>query len=79
MGKNTNAKLLWHGTRKLKPDRIYRGNEGFDISFAREGLWGKGLYFATKASYSDDYCYHNNKTKGLLLSRVICGHSEEKK
>eukprot|EP01050_Picozoa_sp_SAG11_P028454 SAG11_NODE_7606_length_1122_cov_0.856305_2_plen_291_part_01 len=27
------------------------------MQFAQQGLWGRGLYFAEKSSYSDDYSY----------------------
>ena len=60
---------LWHGTRGTDPELIINGEEGFDIKYSRKGLWGKGLYFAKMASYSDSYCSkHEGAVKGMFLA-----------
>jgi len=51
--------MLWHGTSDLDPRLILESEEGFDMRFSREGLWGKGIYFAVDASYSNNgYAYN---------------------
>ena len=72
--------LLWHGTRKTHPSAIYAGlEESFDLIYANNGMWGRGLYFAKLASYSDSYYAYNtpNNTKLLILARVMVGDSIE--
>jgi hypothetical protein len=47
--------ILYHGTRKTPPDKIYNSEEGFNINYSNEGLWGKGIYFALNSNYSNMY------------------------
>jgi len=49
--------MLFHGTSNTSPEIIYQSEEGFDIRYSREGLWGNAVYFAVNSSYSDTYCY----------------------
>jgi hypothetical protein len=51
------AKLenLFHGTRATPPTMIYMSEEGFNLNFSKEGMWGKANYFAFKSSYSNSY------------------------
>jgi hypothetical protein len=51
------AKLedLFHGTRNTPPTTIYMSEEGFNLNYANEGMWGKANYFAFKSSYSNNY------------------------
>lgn len=53
----TEGNYFWHGTSGTHPEKIYHGEEGFDVIFSQKGMWGKGLYFAKKAEYSDPYSY----------------------
>ena len=70
--------MLWHGTRLNDPKFIYEGNEGFDMKFSSEGLWGRGLYFADKASYGNSYSHVNTDgSKGIFLARVNLGEVAE--
>ena len=69
--------MLWHGTRTTEPKLIYEGNEGFDMKFSSEGLWGRGLYFAEKAYYSNGYAHNKDGTKGIFLARVNLGEVAE--
>ena len=69
---------LWHGSRKSSSDNIYNSEEGFDMRFSSEGLWGQANYFAEKASYSDKYAFKSaDGTKELLLAKVLTGDSFE--
>jgi len=45
-----NEKLLFHGSKHANYLSIL--NDGFDISRSGDGLQGRGIYFATNASYS---------------------------
>ena len=73
-----NEKELWHGSRKSSSDNIYNSEEGFDMRFSSEGLWGQANYFAEKASYSDKYTFKSTDgTKEMLLAKVLTGDSFE--
>ncbi len=53
-----NERRVWHGTRALEPSVIYNDKmDGFMMQFAAQGYWGRGIYFADKASYSKNYSY----------------------
>ncbi len=57
---------------------IINGEEGFDIKFANEGYWGRGIYFARNASYSDNYSHpHSNGQRGIFLANVILGETKK--
>ena len=46
------------------------------MRFSREGMWGTGLYFAQKASYSDFYAYKltdKAETKQMFFAKVLIG------
>jgi hypothetical protein len=72
---------LWHGTGNTNPKEIYMGQEGFDIRFSNNGLWGTGLYFAESSRYSaEGYAYPppdgmDNQFQSMLLNQVIVGDS----
>jgi hypothetical protein len=69
--------LLWHGTSETHPNVIIRSEEGFDIRFGREGCkWGKAVYFARNASYSNMYAYQDVATgyRKLLIGQVLIGN-----
>lgn len=73
-----NEKELWHGSRKSSSDNIYNSEEGFDMRFSSEGLWGQANYFAEKASYSDKYAFKSTDgTREMLLAKVLTGDSFE--
>ena len=61
-----NEKLLFHGTSLTDPHKIYQGEEGFDTKFSQSGMWGRGLYFASKSSYSDKFAFKYKDNKGQL-------------
>jgi len=72
-------KMLFHGTSKTRPEQIYHGQDGFDPKFASKGLWGRGTYFATSASYSHDYSYEvpniDEKHYQFFYAAVLVGDS----
>lgn len=75
---SVNQKLFWHGTSYTHPEKIYSTLEGFNIGFSRSGLWGKGLYFAETAKYSDKYSYADSDgNKGIFLVLVSIGKSHK--
>jgi hypothetical protein len=37
---------MFHGTSGTDPSMIYKSEEGFNINYARDGMWGKANYFA---------------------------------
>lgn len=57
-GKMPLERYLYHGTSKTDPLMIYQGEEGFDFRYSTPGMWGKAVYFAVNASYSDVYRYN---------------------
>ena len=72
-----NEKMLFHGTGNTQPRNIYRSEHGFDFRFSRETcLWGKGAYFAEKASYSaGSYCWREGNYSQILVAYVLTGYS----
>jgi len=65
---------LWHGTSNTDPSLIYAGlEECFDMQYANDGMWGRGLYFAVNASYSDGYATQKGSSKLFMLCRVLVG------
>ena len=50
---------LFHGTRKTNPEEIYKDKEeSFNINYSSDSnLLGRGIYFAEKSEYSNDYRY----------------------
>ena len=73
---SSGERMLYHGTRNTTPKKIYEGDSGFDMRYSREGMWGKGNYFAAKSAYSVDY---SHKTRDdyhqMLVARVLTGAS----
>ena len=72
-----NEKHLFHGTRGEPAEKICRSEEGFDMRFSREGMWGQANYFAANASYSDTYSHQNSaiSTREMILANVLTGDS----
>ena len=60
------------------PEKIYLGDEGFDIKFSQAGMWGRALYFAEHSNYSDKFAYNfENGDKGMFLALVNLGKEIE--
>ena len=72
----TNEMHLFHGTSKVDPEKIYKGDSGFDMRFSDKGFWGKGNYFAVNASYSNKKYAHEcaDNRKQMLLANVLTGY-----
>ena len=76
-GGASNEKDLFHGTRSNMPKEIYDYEEGFDMRYSAQGMWGQANYFAVNASYSNKYAYTNGARKELFLVKVLTGASYE--
>ena len=71
-----NEKELFHGTRGNNPENIYASEEGFDMRFSRDGMWGRANYFAENARYSNAYAFQTSDgKKEMFLVRVLTGDS----
>ena len=69
-----NEMELFHGTGETDPREIYDSEEGFDMRFSAQGMWGQANYFAVKASYSDKYAHTNTSgQKEIFLANVLTG------
>ena len=74
-----NEKLLFHGSRENKPELICKGDASFDMRFSKDGLWGRGNYFAVNASYSNGFAYKEVDLglRKMFAAWVLTGHSYE--
>ena len=71
-----NEKELFHGSRSSRAHTIYDSEEGFDMRYSSEGMWGQANYFAVKASYSNAYAFQlSDGTREILLAKVLTGDS----
>ena len=69
---------LFHGTRNNPPKCIYESEEGFDMRYSREGLWGLGNYFAENANYASCFAYKQfNEVLQFFLVKVLVGDSNK--
>jgi hypothetical protein len=48
-----NCKNMFHGTSATDPKLIYQSEDGFNVNYAKDGYWGKAIYFAENSSYSN--------------------------
>ena len=86
-GKDPNIVRVWHGTRGSDPLIICKDeSDGLMMQYSRKGMWGRGIYFAENASYSDAYANEKDlkehlpfgqttsiKTKSLILASLVSG------
>ena len=74
-GKPLNEKSLFHGTGETASKLIFaKGSKGFDFRYSsKDALWGRGAYFAVKASYSNEYSYKSNGERQIFLVCVLVG------
>lgn len=73
-----NEKLLFHGSRATDPVSIITSEKGFDFRYGSEDcLWGKGTYFAVRASYCNSRFAFNTRqgTKQVFVACVLTGKS----
>ena len=77
-GKELSEESVWHGTSKHDPATIFRDEQdGFMMQHCVKGMWGRGLYFAENASYSDRYSHELGDTdeRCFLLAKLLVGDS----
>lgn len=72
--------MLFHGTRTHPPEKIYEDKEeAFNINFSSDtNMFGRGIYFAKEASYSQNYAYRCSPLSNkqiMLYCRVLVGIS----
>eukprot|EP00729_Bicosta_minor_P008334 gene8334-25276_t len=73
-----NEQWMWHGTSKLQPSVALRHEVGLDPRFSSAGFYGRGLYLAKKAQYSDASYVHcpdhpDTRRRQLVLVRAAVG------
>ena len=64
-------KLLFHGSGATDPEKIYAGRSSFNPQYSRDGMWGRGCYFAENASYSDGFSWRVNTSSGLNIRQML--------
>ncbi|TNV86648.1 hypothetical protein FGO68_gene9886 [Halteria grandinella] len=74
---NQNAQLLdlFHGTSGTPPNSIYESEEGFNIVYSNDGMWGRANYFAVNSEYSNAYAFRvpGLQTRQMFMASVIVG------
>jgi hypothetical protein len=75
--RTVNEVFLWHGTRTLPPSTVYSSDKcGLDFHHSNEGMWGRGIYLAKNASYSNSYSHTlQDGSKQFLFCSVLIGDS----
>eukprot|EP00045_Choanoeca_perplexa_P018184 m.281223 g.281223 ORF g.281223 m.281223 type:complete len:1746 (-) comp17739_c0_seq6:2113-7350(-) len=74
-GHDKNEMLLFHGTGKFPPAELAR-TTGIDFRHSREGMFGRGAYFAERSEYSaqNRYVYTNARgEKQMIVAKVAAG------
>ena len=67
---------LFHGTRSNDPKIIYENEDGFDMRYSAQGMWGQANYFAVNASYSHGYAHTApDGAREIFLVKVLTGDS----
>jgi hypothetical protein len=56
-GAPAELKELFHGTSGTAPNFIYESEEGFNINYSNDGMWGRANYFAVNSHYSNSYSF----------------------
>ena len=80
LGLKNNGKVneleLFHGTRSNDPKLIYLNEDGFDMRYSAQGMWGQTNYFAVNASYSHNYAHTApDGVREIFLVKVLTGDS----
>ncbi|KAI6646906.1 Sacsin-like [Oopsacas minuta] len=69
-------KPLFHGSSSTDPEVIIQDPVGFNVKYAKEGMWGRGIYFAQNASYSHGLAYKDSTgICSMFLSKVFVGNA----
>ena len=75
-GGSINEQDLFHGTRSNDPRVIYENEDGFDMRYSAQGMWGQANYFAVNASYSHNYAHATpDGAREMFLVKVLTGDS----
>ena len=75
---NVNEKELFHGSGNTNAHVIFDSEEGFDMRYSAQGMWGHANYFAEDARYSDNYAYAKpDGSKEMFVAKVLTGDSHE--
>ena len=72
---DTVERLLFHGTSSDVIDAICKHNFDHRCHGKNGTKYGKGSYFAVKASYSNNYC--SGQTRFMFLARVLTGEFKQ--
>ncbi len=76
-GEDPLIKILHHGTGNNKPEIIYQSEEGFNINYSNEGMWGRAIYFAVNSSYSHNYSFNAGPFRQMFMASVLIGKTQE--
>jgi len=52
---------------------IYNGQDGFGVNGS---AWGIGIYFTSRAAYSDSYAYSAGTEMQMFYAQVLVGHTK---
>lgn len=76
---STIEKHLFHGTGKTNPDKILGSENSFDMRYAIQASYGRGLYFTENAAESDRYAHVNyevpkfKQMREVFLATILVG------
>jgi len=77
IGTDVNELHLFHGSNTNMPSLIYTGDDGFDMRYSSQGMWGRASYFAKNASYSYNFSYKlPDKSLQMFLAVVTVGNNQ---
>ena len=69
-----NEKRLFHGTSPSSVEAICKNNFDWRLNGKNATAYGKGSYFAVKASYSHSYTTEDGKkSRFMFLAKVLAG------
>ena len=61
------------------PRLVYKDRQdGFMMQYCEAGMWGRGLYFAKNAKYSNDYAWKTGILRGrktMMYTRLLTGEA----
>ena len=66
---------LFHGSKNCSAKDLIKNSNGLDPQFSSDsGMWGRGVYFAERAAYSDSYAYRfPDGSKQMMFCEVYVG------
>jgi hypothetical protein len=78
LGRSNISERLFHGSGSTPPQTLLDSDICFDRNFSNQGMWGRGLYFAVNASYSNDYAHTAGNERQFFLADVLVGEWMDK-